>query len=148
MGKNLLADFAFVYHQAIAWGDMDAMGHVNNANYFRYFEAARIAYFAGEVKFGWSGEDAVGPILAKIECRFRFPLTYPDDISVGIRVVELGEDRLRMMHRIVSDSHQKIAAEGVGVIVSFNYKTQSKTAIPAHVRDNILALDNPTPFEF
>ena len=40
---DLLADFPVTVEIPVAWGDMDAMGHVNNVVYFRYFETARIA---------------------------------------------------------------------------------------------------------
>ena len=37
-------DYPLVYTQHVAWGDMDAFGHVNNVQYYRYIESARIAY--------------------------------------------------------------------------------------------------------
>ena len=40
-----VADYPVVIETPVAWGEMDAYGHVNNIVYFRYFESARIAYF-------------------------------------------------------------------------------------------------------
>lgn len=40
-----LSNYPIVYEQKVAWGDMDAFGHVNNVQYYRYIESARIAYF-------------------------------------------------------------------------------------------------------
>lgn len=40
-----LTQFPIIYEQKVAWGDMDAFGHVNNVMYYRYIESARIAYF-------------------------------------------------------------------------------------------------------
>ena len=37
-------DYPLVYTQHVAWGDMDAFGHVNNVMYYRYVESARLAY--------------------------------------------------------------------------------------------------------
>ena len=42
---NILADYPVIFEQKIAWGDMDAFGHVNNVMYYRYMESARIGYF-------------------------------------------------------------------------------------------------------
>lgn len=43
--NELLKDFTFVVDLNIEWGDMDALQHVNNIEYFKYFQVARIAYF-------------------------------------------------------------------------------------------------------
>lgn len=39
-----LQQYPVIYSQTVAWGDMDAFGHVNNATYYRYIESARLAY--------------------------------------------------------------------------------------------------------
>lgn len=39
-----LKQYPVIYEQTVAWGDMDAFGHVNNAMYYRYVESARLAY--------------------------------------------------------------------------------------------------------
>lgn len=39
-----LADYPIVFEQRVAWGDMDAFGHVNNVIYYRYIESARLYY--------------------------------------------------------------------------------------------------------
>jgi acyl-CoA thioester hydrolase len=83
----------------------------------------------------------VGPILASASCKFKFPLTYPDRVWVGVRVGEIGEDRFVMHYRIVSTRHHRIAAEGEGVIVSYDYQNQRKAALPAAVRARIEAIE-------
>jgi acyl-CoA thioester hydrolase len=64
------------------WGDMDALGHMNNTVYFRYFEQARIAWFDA------IGADykklPEGPILGSIACRFVLPAVYPCDLEVTL----------------------------------------------------------------
>lgn len=44
---------------AVRWGDMDAMGHVNNAAFFTYCESARMSYFAAIEIDRWSRESAL-----------------------------------------------------------------------------------------
>lgn len=39
-----LSVYPVIHQQTVAWGDMDAFGHVNNVQYYRYIESARIAY--------------------------------------------------------------------------------------------------------
>ena len=72
----------------------------------------------------------IGPILASIQCRYKFPLTYPDTVRVGVRVGEVGVDRFTMLFRIVSTRHRRIAAEGDSVIVSYDYRLGTKVPLP------------------
>ncbi len=114
----------------IAWGQMDAFEHVNNVVYFRYFEDARIAYFQKVGMLERMETVGEGPILASTQCRFRIPLTYPDDVTVGACVRELGKDRFTMYYRVYSHTHKAVAAEGTGTIVYFNYRENKKAALP------------------
>lgn len=137
----LLAGFPVVVRIPVAWGEMDAYQHVNNIVYFRYFETARIHYFRRVGLDQGSPAEGIGPILASTQCRFRMPLTFPDTVSVGARVVRMGEDRFTMEYRVVSDRAGKVAAEGEGVIVAYRYDEGRKTEIPAALRAAIEALE-------
>ena len=121
MSESLVAGFPVVVEQAVVWGDMDSYSHVNNVVYFRYFENARLEYFRRLDWFALEEETGVGPILAATQARFRKPLTYPDVILIGARVSEVGRDRLRMEHRIVSRRLGAVTTEGEGTIVAFDY---------------------------
>lgn len=134
-----LEGFNIVLDIAIAWGDMDAFGHVNNTMFFRYFESARIAYLD---RIGFrSTDDDVGPILASTQCRFRAPLTYPDTIRVGARVVSVANDRFTHEYKLVSLTSGVVAAEGTGVVVAYNYRKNEKAALPDEVKQRILEVD-------
>ncbi len=128
---TLLDEFPVQVACPIAWGDMDAFQHVNNTRYFRFFEDARIAYFERIELMGASGLPAgLGPILASTSCKFRYPVTYPDTVRVGARVLEIGEDRFEMAYRVVSEQAERVAADGRGVVVSFDYEAGQKAPLP------------------
>lgn len=139
--EELLLEFPVVIELPVVWGEMDAFQHVNNVVYFRYMETARIAYFLKMNYLKIMEETGIGPILASTQCRFRYPLTYPDTISVGARVPELDVDRFVMHYRIVSHRHKRTAAEGEAVIVSYDYRNQRKAPLPDAVRRYILQLE-------
>lgn len=141
IAHNLLADFPVVIETPVAWGEMDAFGHVNNVVYFRYFESARIAYFRQIGVSHLINQSNFGPILASVNCRFKFPLTYPDTVWVGAGVSEISNDRFTMRHRIVSQRHERIAAEGEGVIVAYDYQAARKATVPDAVREAIAQLE-------
>ena len=131
--------FNVVYETPIAWGEMDAFAHLNNVVFFRLFESARMEYLV-RINFTGSNEP-VGPILASTSCVFRRPIVWPDRVRVGARVTEVTHDRFTMEYAILRGDG-KLAAEGNGVVVSFDYKQQMKTPLPERVREAIRALDN------
>lgn len=139
--RGLVAGFPVVVELPVAWGEMDSMGHVNNIVYFRYFETARIAYFERVAFLEEMRASGVGPILAATQCRFKEPLTYPDRVLAGARASQLAEDRFLMHYVVVSEARGRIAAEGDGRIVSYDYRAQKKAPLPERVRSAIESLE-------
>jgi acyl-CoA thioester hydrolase len=139
--EGLLKGFFVIIETPVAWGEMDAFGHVNNIVYFRYFESARMAYLERLRGMEYMKETGIGPILASTQCRFRVPLTYPDTVSVGARVHSIEPDRFTMDYCVVSHQLQKVAAEGSGVIVMFDYQKNAKAALPDVLRQRIEAIE-------
>src|SRR5207245_576099 len=110
--EKLLVGFPVIVELPVVWGEMDSYRHVNNVVYFRYFESARLDYFRRLGWFEYEAATGVGPILAATQARFRRPLTYPDTVSVGARVAELGEDRFTLEHLVVSHAQGAVTTEG------------------------------------
>ena len=115
---------------------MDAFGHVNNTQYFRWFEDGRLAYFGALELDEFMRTTGVGPILASTDCRFRIPLTYPDSVRIGATVTEV-QDEFFTMRYVVSTQHDKIAAEGEGRLVAFDYAAGQKTTWPDELRRRV-----------
>jgi len=138
---RLLAKFPVVIEIPVAWGEMDSMGHVNNIIYFRYFESARMVYLE---RIGFLGEKertGLGPILASTRCDFRKPLVFPDQVSVGIRVDDIEVDRFVTYYRLVSHKLGKVAAEGEGSVVCYDYENGKKADLPDSIRKAIADLE-------
>lgn len=138
---EILADYPVITGIPVRWSDMDALNHVNNTIYLRYFESARIDYFNQVGLIDYRHQHGIGPILHSVYCRFRIPVTFPDTVSVGIRAHNLQNDRFDMLMAMVSHQHERICAEGNCTIVSYNYRTQEKAPIPQALRKRILALE-------
>ncbi len=139
--QTLEREFPAVIELPVAWGEMDAMGHVNNVVYFRYFESARLAYFERVGFLAEMKRSGIGPILRSTRCDFRQALTYPDRIWVGASAGELGDDRCVMRYRIVSESSTRVAAEGDGLVVAYDYRALKKATLPEAIRENIESLE-------
>jgi acyl-CoA thioester hydrolase len=133
--------------QPVAWGELDALGHVNNTVYLRWFENVRISWFERigmAALFVPQGErSGMGPILARIECDYRLPVEFPDVIWASARCLELGRSSLTLQTRIWSERRAAIVAEGGVVMVMYDYAAQRSAPIPEAVRAAIVALDQP-----
>lgn len=128
--------FTTQIHLPVQWGEMDAFGHVNNTQYFKYFESVRLAYFE---RLNLMGTEGVAPILAETQCRFRRPLYYPDQLVVGTAVTEIHEHGFLMQYGIFSEQQQTVASVGSGRIVLLDAKTGNKHPIDATLRSQISA---------
>ncbi len=141
MSEKLLAEFPAIVRVPVQWGDMDAYGHVNNAMFFRFFESARIRYLERCGFVESYDRDKIGAILQSTSCRFRRPLFYPDTALVGTRATRVDEDRFTMAYLLVSEREGAVAAEGTGVVVSYDYNVRRVAPIPAQVRAAIQKLE-------
>ncbi|GAB7024855.1 acyl-CoA thioesterase [Geotalea toluenoxydans] len=141
MIDQILKGFPIVVEFPVAWGEMDSQKHVNNVVYFRYMENARIAYYDRIGAWQMMEETGIGTVLASSDCRYRIPLTYPDTLSVGAKVVSIEADRFTMEYRVVSHRLGKLAAEGKGVLVAYDFREDRKTVLPEALVRNMEALE-------
>ena len=124
----------------VAWGEMDAFGHVNNVIYFRYFETARIACFERVGYTDTMSRGGIGPILAHTDCRYRIPLEYPDTVTAATRIDEISQQGFVMRYAVLSHRHGRLAAEGSGRIVSLDYRSGSKIDLPPDIAERLREL--------
>ena len=118
----------------VAWGDMDAFGHVNNTVFFRWCETARIAYFESAGMLARMKEDGVGPILAQAAVQFRKPVTFPDTITAETAVTQVGNTSFVLTYRLTSRAQGAVVGEGDSVVVMMNYRKAQKAPIDDALR--------------
>lgn len=126
-------DYPLVYTQHVAWGDMDAFGHVNNVMYYRYVESARLAYIE---RTGILSSDIL-TVVASNQCKYLKPVFYPDQLSIGARIEELRNSAFRMHYLLWSEQQQSIVAEAEAVIVCVDKVNMQKTLIPELTRHKL-----------
>ncbi|MCJ8168151.1 acyl-CoA thioesterase [Atopomonas sediminilitoris] len=126
--------------QEVIWGDMDAYEHVNNTVYFRYFEDARMAFFGQAGVVEHKASTGIGPILASTQCDFRAPLSHPERIRIVSWIDEIKPKRFTMHYRVFSLTQQRLAAEGTGLVVFYDYGLGKSCEIPAPILARIQAL--------
>ncbi len=124
-------------HMPIRWGDMDAMGHVNNTVYFRYLEQARIVWFEA---LGCPPDPVgTGPVIINAHCTFLKQLRYPGDIEVTTYVGDFGRSSFQTLHQIRRvDSPEVLAAEGGSKVVWVDQRVEKSSPLPPEMRERLL----------
>ena len=123
----------FRHHCAIQvrWGDMDALGHVNNAKFLTYMEQGRLQY-VNELNLWGGGRSKLGMILARVEIDFKLPLFASDDVHVFTRCVQFGRSSFKTEQWIArrKDEQLEVAAQAILTIVVYDYEQQKSAPIP------------------
>jgi len=113
----------------VQWGNMDAAQHVNNTVYLRWMESARIEMFkkmhGGDFKFR-----RIVPILAWQDCKYIFPVTYPDTVVISLDIIELMEDRVLCEGKIYSKNHDRLAAISKTLLMAYDMEELKKHPFP------------------
>ncbi|MGF1733992.1 acyl-CoA thioesterase [Photobacterium satsumensis] len=138
--SNLLEGYPIVTEIPVAWGEMDALNHVNNVVYFRYFETARLEYFAGIGLMEEMQATQVGPVLSETSSRYRRPVTYPDTLLVGSRVSVLADDSFVMEYIIVSKQQGAVTTTGTAKVVMFNFAHKKRASLNLSLVEKIISL--------
>jgi acyl-CoA thioester hydrolase len=121
----------------IRWGDMDAMGHVNNTIYFRYMEQTRISWFdAMGFKPDPKGE---GPVIVNAHCSFIKQFEYPGNVLVKHYLGSIGRSSFEtkaVMTR--TDNPEVVYAEGGAKCVWVNFPLQKSAPLSDEIKRLIL----------
>jgi acyl-CoA thioester hydrolase len=118
---------------AIRWGDMDAMGHVNNAVYFRYLEIARVEWL--DSLGGAPNPAGEGPVIANAFCNFYRQLEYPGEVIAKHYVSNPGRssfDTWITLER--ADAPGVICAAGGATTVWMDFPAQKSAPLPDWLR--------------
>lgn len=138
-------DFSHFTRLAVRWGDMDTLGHVNNAKFFTYDEQARLEYFQmleGVVPGLWVQQ---GLILARLGCDFIRQLHHPATLDIGLRIRRIGRSSMETEGAMFEGEH--LVAVTAGTVVWFDYSAQKTTAVPESVKALIRQREIVAPAE-
>jgi acyl-CoA thioester hydrolase len=123
------------------WGDMDAMGHVNNTLYFRYMEIVRLDWL---FKLGVDMNPGVrpnaqGPVIINAFCNFLRQLQYPGELRVTMFVANPGRSSFDTYHTIEHVAEPGVLyAEGGARTVWTDYAAKKSAPMPDWFRAHLL----------
>lgn len=119
------------------WGDMDALGHLNNTLYFRFFEEGRISWLRGLQAQPSEGE---GFLLASAACNFRRPVLYPESVTVATFVSDIGRSSLSLYQEIRSAADSDVLyADGASRLVWADFAKGRSLPLPDSLRAQLAA---------
>jgi acyl-CoA thioester hydrolase len=151
--RPLGGDFPYRHAIEIRYADTDALGHVNNATYFSYFEAARAGYYAqvSGHAFG-TGPDAKSStfVIAEAHITYRQPALFGEPMWCSCRVGWVGRSSFSFEYRVeVGDSpigEARTAADGSTVQVFYDLESGKVMRIPAELMEQITVFEGrPLP---
>jgi acyl-CoA thioester hydrolase len=119
------------------WGDMDAMGHINNTLYFRYMEIVRLEWiFKAGASTDLRGQ---GPVIINAFCNFLRQLEYPGDLRVTMYVANPGRSSFETYHTIErTDEPGVVCAEGGARTVWTDFAARKSVPMPDWFRAQLI----------
>ncbi|MDW3650665.1 MAG: thioesterase family protein [Bacteroidia bacterium] len=136
---ELLSPYPVISHVPVQWADMDQNQHVNNVIYLKYIEVSRLDFFQKIDFFDFSGKVA-GPILAETECKYIYPMSYPDTAWMGSRIKEMTNTDFILETLLVSEKHLRVSAKNESRIVVYDYAQKKKVPMSAEMLEKIQKL--------
>ncbi len=112
----------------LRWGDMDALGHVNNTAYFQFMEEAR----TGWIRAAFPRPPGAPPtpvVVVNASCTFLVPLEFPGEVEVRMAVGDPGRTSVGSHYEIWKDGVKH--AEGAAKLVWLDEATGRPTPLPA-----------------
>ena len=126
------------------WKDNDVYGHVNNVEYYSYFDTAINAWLIREGGLDIERGEIIG-LCVESHCEYRAALTFPETIEVGLRVGRLGKTSVRYELAVFREGGDEATAEGHFVHVFVDRENRRPTAIPDRLRGALERLQVPAP---
>ncbi len=114
------------------WLDNDAYNHVNNVNYYSFFDTAVNAYMLREKILSMD----TGPVCLVVEtgCQYFSPISFPDKVHCGLRAAHLGTSSVRFEIGVFRNDEELAAAQGHFVHVCCDRVTHRPLAMPDGMR--------------
>lgn len=128
--------------QQVRWGDMDALGHVNNTLFFRFCESARIQYFEDIELMSHASKPTDGPGLVAANLNFRKQLKFPDTVVVRANTSKISRRAFHLDYVLTSKASGDVVADGSSVCVWVDYESAKALPLPQGLIDAIVALEN------
>ena len=130
-------EFRYEHPIEVRFVDTDALGHVNNAVYLTYFEAARAGYYAQVTgaPFGTGAQAAERTfVIAEADLVYRAPAFFGETMLVGCRFGWTSRSSFGLEYRVRAEEsavgRARLIADGTSVQVMFDLERNRVMRVP------------------
>jgi len=126
-------DYLFFHPIDTRWMDNDVYGHVNNVNYYSFFDTAVAAFLIEKGGLDYLNDPTVALVI-ETSCTYFASIAFPDRLSVGVRAAKIGKSSVRYEVAVFKNEEAAACAQGYFVHVYVERANQRPTEIPERVR--------------
>ena len=127
------ADYPQLLKIPTRWNDNDVYGHVNNVEYYAFFDTVINHWLITEGGLEITGSDPIG-VCAESHCSYRSGVSFPEAVEAGLRVGKLGNSSVRYEIGIFKEGEEEAGADGWFVHVFVDPATREAVPIPDRIR--------------
>jgi acyl-CoA thioester hydrolase len=144
----MTSDGEYRYRTTITtrWMDNDMYGHVNNVQYYSFFDTVLTEWLIREGGLDPAAGDTIG-LCVESKCTYAKPLSFPDTVTAGLRVGHVGRSSIRYEIALWGSDEATPAATGYFVHVMVGREQRTPAGIPARLRQALeqLVYNSPEP---
>lgn len=118
----------------IRFNDIDLLGHVNNTVYFSFYDTGKARYME-EVRRGDIDFRKIETVIANVDCAFRRPIYFGQEIDVLTRLIEMGDKHIKLQQMLVDHTTDEVHSLCETVMVYVDVKTLVPIGVPRQWRD-------------
>ncbi|MEL0152826.1 MAG: thioesterase family protein [Halieaceae bacterium] len=135
--------FAIFYSLNTRWADNDIYGHINNVAYYAFFDSV-VNRFLIEEGGMRPGKDNVVGYVVNSSADYFSPLTYPQELDLGLRIARLGEKSVTWEIGVFGQGAELSSVTGRFTHAFVDREANKSAVIPSSIRRAIAALNLPS----
>ncbi len=131
-----ITNYPYETEIAVTFRDLDALGHVNNAVFFTYLEAARIRYITQILEKSLPNQFDLLDfpiILVEAACTYKSQALFGETLTVGVGISRFGTKSFDLIYKLIGEDG-RLVATGKTIQVMYNYDTNSAFPIPDEIK--------------
>ncbi|WP_299897769.1 thioesterase family protein [uncultured Aquimarina sp.] len=127
------SEFKLSLQLRIDWSEMDTYQHVNNVNFMKYMQSARVQFWEVSGLAKLYAATKKGPMLVSTKCDFKNPLFFPGNVLIKTKVAYIKNSSFGLYHELYNDDGT-LCAVGNDVAVCFDFNIDKTFVIPEDLR--------------
>lgn len=138
MTDKSLSRSAYRYEQLIPtrWMDNDVYGHVNNVNYYSFFDTAVNQFLIEKAGLDIHEGQTIG-LVVETGCKYHAPISFPQSVTACVGVSHIGRSSVKYQIGLYVGDQVLPAAEGFFVHVYVDRKTRRPTSLPETMKASL-----------